>query len=498
LERLLSPQAEGSTQLPVPGLAPLQRRTRALAAPPPKVRLDPVRLAVFGLMLITIGRMHQHFSVIAAVRPAMLLVALLVGWALLNPATLGARRMLQPWPSRAVLALFALTWVSVPFGISPGNSAMFILDVYSRVFIFWLFLSLATGSIPEYRFFIWGYLGGNAFLIYLPLFVYERAQMGANVRMTGDDMYMYDANDVGVIMCIAIPLAILMFQTSKLVGKIAAGTLLIGLVWTMALAGSRGGFLGVLGLGAALLVLANSVPLARRIAAIVVIGGTLAFAAPAGYWEQMGTILEAEADYNTTSQAGRVQIWKRGLGYFVEYPILGVGIRNFGRAEGTMSHMARNFIPGETQLGYLSPHNSFLQAAVETGIGGLLLVSGLVFGGVFGLLGLRRRMPVNWQQGTHDDRLLYYSATYLPVAWVGFGITAFFVTFAWEAPILILAAFTSATYVFAAEKGLRAGAHDARVAAQTAARARYTRVVYGADVGAAPAVRPLGSDHLIG
>ena len=40
--------------------------------------------------------------------------------------------------------------------------------------------------------------------------------------------------------------------------------------------------------------------------------------------QQMGTIT-SDADYNHTSESGRLQIWSRGIGYMMSNPLLGVG-----------------------------------------------------------------------------------------------------------------------------------------------------------------------------
>ena len=60
-----------------------------------------------------------------------------------------------------------------------------------------------------------------------------------------------------------------------------------------------------------------------------------------------GCILSPEEDYNWSSATGRLPIAKRGLGYMMDHPFLGIGLHNFERAEGTISSVAQNAMPGK-------------------------------------------------------------------------------------------------------------------------------------------------------
>jgi O-antigen ligase len=134
------------------------------------------------------------------------------------------------------------------------------------------------------------------------------------------------------------------------------------------------------------------------------------------------------------------------------YPLFGIGIGNFARAEGTISDRARNWVPGMAGIKWTAPHNSFVEAGAELGVPGLVLWSSLVFGGIVAMRRLRRRLPKGWAAGDPDQRFLYVATSYLPVALTGFAAGAFFVSFAFLDPIYILAAFMSGMYVCAERK----------------------------------------------
>jgi O-antigen ligase len=171
----------------------------------------------------------------------------------------------------------------------------------------------------------------------------------------------------------------------------------------------------------------------------------LAVASPRGYWNQMATILAPGQDYNVTSIDGRTALIKRGIGYMLEYPIFGIGIWNFPRAECTISPKIA-WLPIGEPLQCRAPHNSFVQAGAELGVPGLIAWASLVFGLAVAPLRLRRRFPKAWLQGTCAEQFLYASASFFPVAVCGFAVTSFFVTFAFSDPIYILAALYSALY----------------------------------------------------
>ena len=409
---------------------------------------DPLRLALAVLMLLTIGRLHNHFGFLMPLRPALLTISAAALMAIALPKRLSKAPFFSTWPTRVVVAIAALAVLGMAFGLSFGASAVFVLDVYSKVLIFWLLLVISIRNGRDLRILIWSYVLAAAFLCYLSIFVFgSSAQFGSHVqRLDSDAMYMYDPNDIGLIMMIALPLAMLLVHTAGRLGKIVAGATLLGIGWSVALSGSRGAFVGLAIVGLAMLVMLTQVPLYRRLLALGAVAGALVVAAPEGYWVQMQTMLDPEKDYNLTSEDGRTQIWRRGIGYMWANPVTGLGIANFGRAEGTISSKARNREEGTGML-FTAAHNSFVQVGAELGIPGLILWSALPIGGFVGIRRLRRRLPKRWETGDAEQRFLYAATLYLPIAHLGFAATAFFVSFAYLDPVYVLAAFTTGVYV---------------------------------------------------
>jgi O-antigen ligase len=429
-------------------IRPRQLSSRsAAAAVSPKSWLDPLRLALFVLMLLTVSRIHEHFGVLSALRPALVLAGLAFAYAFLHPRSLGGTRWLRTWPAKVVVALGIMACLSAVFGISLGGSARTIVEDYSKVLVFAFLLMATIRGTEDLRAYVWAYVISGGVLVWMSLFVFGLTKAGPDGIARLSFGYSYDANDVGVVLLVALGLALLTFHTSRRKGKLVSAVILLGIGVTLARSGSRGALIGLVAALVALLVLVKQVSVVSRLAMVVLVIAGLAVASPPGYWQQMETILRPTEDYNWTVPGGRKEIWLRGLGYMRSYPLFGIGIGNFGRAEGTISERARNWTPGEAGIKWSAPHNSFVEAGAELGVPGLVLWSSLVLGGIVAMGRLRRRLPRNWAVGDPEQRFLYLATSYLPVALTGFAASAFFVSFTFLDPIYILAAFMTGMYI---------------------------------------------------
>ncbi len=423
-------------------------RGRVVARPTLRLTLDPLRICLSLLTIFAVSRIHQHFPALAPLRPALLLVVVAFLYAFLKPSTLSPEGVLRTWPARLMLALLVLACLSVPFGTSIGGSAEFILDSYGKTLLYAFLLVAAIRGASDLYTFVWAYVIGCGFLVYLAMFVFGLSEAADSLTARLGHLYTYDSNDIGLVLVVGLALSVLAFQTSDRRGKIVAGIVIAGIGATIARSGSRGSFVALLALGLGLLVMLRTVPIAKRLGFVAITAIALAIAAPRGYWQQMGTIVSPTQDYNWTTQDGRKAVATRGLGYMMAHPVFGLGIDNFWRAECFFSNKARNAAPNQG-VRCTSPHNSYVQAGAELGIPGIILWTSLVICGVVGMAKLRRRLPRSWARGTVEERFLYMASMYLTVALMGFAAAAMFVAFAWLDIIYILAAFMAGLYVCA-------------------------------------------------
>ena len=447
---------------------------RAGARPQPatlRVGLDVLRVLLGLTIVLNVSRIHQHFHIVALLRPALLLVALTGLFAFLNPKYLSTDGLLRTKQARLIVALGLFACMSTPFGLSFGNSAKFILESYSKVLLAALLIVAGIRRTRDLYTLVWFYVAACGILSYLGIFVFGMSKAGNTVRLS--DLYTFDANDIGAVLLPGLALTLLIIQSSKGWARMTACVILAGIGVTIARSGSRGAFLGLLVTGAALLVLAKGIPIAKRVAIVAVTAVTLVFAAPQGYWDQMATLLSPKEDYNWTSSEGRKQITLRGISYMLSYPVFGLGINNFVRAEciDPVSDKVR-FHQASTGIRCTPAHNSTLQAAAELGIPGLTLWLMLTLGGILGMLRLRRQLPAEWLHGDEEERFLHHSTTYFVVAMVGFLVTSFFVTFAYIDIVYILAAFMAGLQVSVAGRLAQGGGQQQVVVPSAGPRGR--------------------------
>lgn len=407
--------------------------------------MDPLHVALLLLTVVTISRIHQHYPFLAALRPALLLVGFSFLYAVVNPRLISQKGVFFTWPPKAIAAFAAMGCLSVPFGISSGSSGAFILQQYLPVLVYAGLLIVAVRRTSDLYALVWAFVTGAAILAFFADYVFHLEMAGNQARL--GDMYMFDANDAGLVLTVAIPLTLLTLQSSRMLGKVIS---LVYLYWewvAIARTGSRGAFLGVVTVGVSLLLLADSVPVWKRLLVIGGAAGMLIVAAPTGYWEKMRDLSNPTSDYNWTERDGRKQVAERGLRYMMTYPVTGLGINNFGRAEGTLSAKALNWMPGDAGIKWSAPHNSHIEAGAELGIPGLLIWLTMLIGGVVSPIRIRKRLPGGWRSGTPEERFLYAATSYIAVSMIGFIVTCTFVSFTYLDPVYILLAFTSGLYV---------------------------------------------------
>jgi O-antigen ligase len=404
---------------------------------------------MYLLLLFAIGRLHQHFGFLSALRPAQIVVIGAVAYAFVNRQAVNTS-VFNEWPIRVILALFAWACLTAPFGLSLGGSGSFVLFTYSKVVLTALLLVAAVRDVGDLKGLVWAYVISCGILVVFAWTVFDISQAaGSQVRRL-DNLYMYDANDIGLLFSIGIPLGLWLFRSSGTRGRILSLTIVLGMVATIARSGSRGGFLGLIAVGLALVLFVRELSLVDKSLLLGAAGVVLMMAAPPGYWAQMDTLTEPTEDYNWDSYYGRKETWERGVGYMVSNPLTGVGIDNFSRAEATISERAQLRAQTGTPAGlqWRSAHNSFVQVGVEMGLPGLILWSSLLVGGVVGLRRRNRGLSRLVRRGIDDPdlRFVYLGTVFLPVAFVGFGVTCFFLTFGYLEPVYILTAFTAATF----------------------------------------------------
>ena len=443
---------------------------------------DPLRILLFVLTVLTVSRVHQHYPVLMKLRPALLLVIATTGYAYLNPRFLTRANVLEFWPMRLLVVLGVLACCSAVFGISLGRTAAFILSDYVKTLVYAFLLAVSIRNVRDLYTLVWAYVIGCGILAFFSLFIFGITRSGGSDFARLANLYTYDSNDLGVMMMMGLSLTLLLLVVSR---GLKRGLLLLNLVAiaaTVARSGSRGGFLGFVAVGVAALVLANGLSVSRRMLLVIAAPIALALGAPAGYWKQMGTLMEPKSDYNYSAIDGRRAVAERGFGYMARYPLFGIGMNNFAAAECTISPKLET-LDRTGPVRCTAPHNSYIQAGAELGAPGLIVWVSLMLGVIVMLLKLRRRLPRGWRRGTEPERFIYGATTFFPLAMVGFAVTSFFVSFAWMEPLYTIAAFTTGLYIALREHQRQQSGPQRRtvVSSQPSSRSGFGwRVIRGA------------------
>ena len=412
-------------------------------------------MSLFILILLNISRLHQMIPIIGVLRPGLLLTGIAMASAILLPQHV-AKGWTRLWTTRVVAGIALIVMASIPFGISPGGSFYAFSQNYYKVLVVAFLLMAAIRDARDIWLFSWAFVLGCAVLVYQAVFMFTLSPDAGTARLSG--MFMWDANDMGLILLMGMPLCMLLWRGASTPTRVLLSFILVGMGAALARSGSRGAFVGLACLVLAYLVFLKGVSLGRKVAVVAVLAIGLGIAAPEGYWDRMGTLTELEEDYNVSAPQGRKQLTLRGMQYMLSRPLFGLGIGNFGRAEGTISDLAREWRPGLDAPRWSAPHNTYVQAGAELGIPGLLLFSGLVIGCIVGTRRLRRVVPRHWSKGTWEQRFLDGAVRYVPLTAIGFAVPATFLSFVYLDPVYFLAALTGGVYAAIPRARARAAA----------------------------------------
>ena len=360
-------------------------------------RWDPLTLALGGVLLQYVWRVQEVLPVLryvqftAVVSAAAILLFVVQGHPRRRLTTL--RHPLF----RPVIAITVLAVLSVPTSLRVGGSFDFLTGNFLKtVALAGLLASSVRDRADVERLLRVFVIGGAGYVLAAVAF----AGSGSG-RLGGKGSY--DPNDLGLFTVCTIPMCIYLMRRAapmrdRISGAVSTVVLLAGTVQS----GSRGGFLALIALSLYALLGLGAVRRSKRITVAVVTFSVIAGVASDSYWDRMRTILRPEEDYNWAGMAesGRIELWKRGLGYMAERPLSGVGVNQFDVAEGTLSPQA--LARQESGLGFRwsAAHSSYVQVGAELGVFGLLAYVALL------IMSYREARRVARAAAVPADRLL--------------------------------------------------------------------------------------------
>jgi O-antigen ligase len=396
-----------------------------------RVPADGFLIAAGISVLFWVWVLHTVFRPLVPLRPVLVVLAIMVVLWLLNG---DARRRLSQMPRPTILyvvGILALAVISVPFSVHDGISFDFLLTNYSLLFV-WMILLVAAVRTRRDLEWLLGVTVIGAFVFAVGSWLKDQSG-----RLAGAGYY--DPNDFAtMLVCVLAAAVHFLRKRFSLPVRLGAGTVLAFLIFAVIRSESRGAFLGLVAVALTILVLSRGIPRRTRIGAVVVGAMVLSLAASQEYWDRMRTILSPTEDYNYSGKtdSGRMEVWKRGLGYMVQSPV-GVGLNAFPQAEGRSALAATRAGQG-AGFKWSAAHNSFIQVGAELGLGGAFCMLGL-FGAMFRrLIPLARRAP-HLDHAVNDDTAM---AGTLLACLVGFTVAGSFVSFGYSTVLYLLLGLT--------------------------------------------------------
>jgi O-antigen ligase len=313
---------------------------------------------VMTAMLFEFGRPQDLFPPLKIVPiPTLLDVSIAVAVFVSGKANF-SNKQTKLW--MALLAVMAL-WV--PFANNNFHALMTFKDM-TLCFFFYLGIVAFVNSTKRMHKLILMWLGVHTVL----------AVNGILHHGQGVGGWMGDENDFGMEMNVAIPVAFFMYQGATSQGSTTLYIALLGLfVMALVSTGSRGGFLGLLAVGAYCWFYSP-----RKIMSLLVglcLTGLVLIAAPQEYWDRIATITD-DSTMETGTAGQRMFTWGIGWEMFLANPILGVGQANFPWTLG-------EYLGGRTwqtkSLSGRQAHSLYFTLLPELGLVGAVIFGSMVY-----------------------------------------------------------------------------------------------------------------------
>ena len=226
-------------------------------------------MCVAGYILFAVGRAHQLFPALQALRPAILTGLLAITLYVLDRHV--NRRAVLLWVSstRCLLALLAWMMLSVPGAIVTGNSFNIVFDNFVKTVLMYVVVAGSVRDVRDVERLASVYLAGAA--VYSAV-VLVRFDLGSGDAWRLGRLYYYDANDFATLVVTALPFGLYFAlaarrQAARLLAALALLVLTVVFVHT----GSRGGFLALVAVIAFLLLRYTAIAVRWRIAAFSLI-----------------------------------------------------------------------------------------------------------------------------------------------------------------------------------------------------------------------------------
>ncbi|MGH7665053.1 MAG: O-antigen ligase family protein [Gemmatimonadaceae bacterium] len=473
--RLLPPSSARRGSAPVVGAghpSVLARASTRLVRSP---SWDLLQCCLAAMILIYVWRFSNLFLVLVTLQAATIATAGAYAFFLADGDGRRTARVLSHPIPLLLIAIFVLMSISAAFSLEPAGAKRFLLGDHVKTLLLALLIAAHVRAMVDVERMLLVHVFGAT--IYTLIVFKWNGILGGNLN----DLWYLDRNDFATLIVCTLPLVLFFLHQAR--GPVRRFVLLgiVGMLcWALIRSSSRGGFLGLLGCSAYLLVAFRAVPSRTRIGVGGLLIAAFILAAGSGYWERMATLLHPSEDQNYigNSETGRMEIWKRGIGYMVDHPVLGVGPGQFPAAELQLTPQGEQRALGE-RWKLSAAHNSFVQIGAELGVTGLVLFL-LTLAACYRRLG---RIHLGGYLSPRDRASRLALGQSLQAALVGYAVGGFFVSHGYSAFIYTLFGIIAGVDAVVERERREGGGestsrNDGRLPTRAAATAR-TRATFG-------------------
>lgn len=403
--------------------APMRRQAGAMPGRGGNGGLHRALLITTGFLLaINYGRVHELYAITSGLPVGKILLPLGAILMVAQPDLSRRMRVLRTpqvrWYGLFLLAMMA----SIPFSLWKGGSFMDFKGYLMAVVPLLVITATSVRSLEDLLTLFRGVLLGV-----IPLAVALAGSGATMVQGRATASSTYDPNDAALAAVVALPLVIPLIMSRRVRDRVLAAVAAVACLAIVAVTSSRGGMLA-LGVVLIRLLLAGRPQIEVRWKAVILVAvvAGLSFA-PSTFWTRLSSMTELGNDYNMTSESGRTKIWKRGLKYAAKRPITGVGLNQFGLADGTWGPR----VSGDGLYGrWTAAHNMFIQVLTELGVFGLISYLGLFIPFLLGIRKLRRHRA---RAPDAESKRLLSVAFALETSMLAFFVGGFFLSAAYGA-----------------------------------------------------------------
>jgi O-antigen ligase len=331
------------------------------------------KLAFISLWLLVFAMPWEDAITISGFGTSVRLIGTIaVGLGVL--AVIERGRIRRPSPGHVIMALFVLQAVASYLWSLYPEGTLTESFTYIQLFIMvWLIWELAPRT-REQMWLMQAYVFGTFVSAIDTAYLFLSHQESVYQRYAGAKL---DANDLGLIIALSIPVSYYLFIRSKGWMVWVYGLQLVLAGTTVLLTASRGGTLASL-VALAIVPLTHARLTGRQrivvlLTVSVLISGAVLFV-PSSSWERLSTM---PTEFAQGTLTGRTIIWKAGWEIYRSHPFLGIGANAFrpivSRVLAEPIRLDQDALPAAPPA-----HNTFLSVLVEQGVLGLALFCALL------------------------------------------------------------------------------------------------------------------------